>query len=86
MSEIPRNTPAARILPVTQWSRHHDWPTLPGLRWMIFNRERNGLAASGALRRVGRRVLIEEAAFFRWVRGQAANEGQAAPVGGSQAA
>ena len=30
----------------------------------------NGLAEARAIVRVGRRVLIDEAAFFRWIAGQ----------------
>lgn len=30
----------------------------------------NGLAEAGAIVRVGRRVLIDEAAFFRWIAAQ----------------
>lgn len=30
----------------------------------------NGLAKAGAILRVGRRVLIDEAAFFRWIADQ----------------
>jgi hypothetical protein len=38
----------------------------------------NGLAASGAIVRVGRRVLIDEQAFFRWIAGQQRNAKAAA--------
>jgi hypothetical protein len=36
----------------------------------------NGLAEAGAIVRVGRRVLIDEAAFFRWI----AEQQRAAPT------
>jgi len=54
-----------KLIPVTKWSLHHEWPTEPGLRWLIFNSKRNGFDA--VLRRIGRRVLIDEQAFFKWV-------------------
>lgn len=38
-----------------------------GVRWQIFNEETNGLAKSGAIIRMGRRVLIDEDRFFDWL-------------------
>jgi hypothetical protein len=38
------------------------------LRWAIFNEAFNGLAASGAVVRVGRRVLIDPVLFDQWMR------------------
>lgn len=55
-----------RLIPVTEWNAHHSWPPLGGLRWLIFNERLNGFHA--VIRRVGRRVLIDEAAFFEWVK------------------
>lgn len=54
-----------RLIPVTEWSEHHTWPPIGGLRHLIFNAKSNGFDA--VIRRVGRRVLVDEAAFFRWV-------------------
>jgi hypothetical protein len=58
----------SRLIPVTAWNDHHAWPPLGGLRHLIFNAHRNGFGA--AIRRVGRRVLIDERAFFQWVEQQ----------------
>ena len=38
-----------------------------GVRWQIFNEDSNGLAESGAVLRNGRRVLIDEDRYFRWL-------------------
>jgi hypothetical protein len=38
------------------------------LRWALFNAEYNGLAKSGAVVRVGRKVLIDPARFMAWLR------------------
>ena len=54
-----------RFIPVTVWNKHHEWPPKGGLRHLIFNAKRNGFDA--VVRRVGRRVLIDETAFFAWV-------------------
>ena len=42
--------------------------TVAGIRWQLFNRERNGL--SRCVVRVGRRVLIDEVEFVAWLRSQ----------------
>ena len=57
---------ATRLIPVTQWNEHHPWPPVGGLRHLIFNAEKNGFAA--VIRRCGRRVLVDEAAFFDWIK------------------
>ncbi len=41
--------------------KYPDWKE-SSLRWLIFNRETNGLKS--VFRKVGKRVLIDEAAFF----------------------
>ncbi len=58
-----------KLIPVTQWSQLHPWPPIGGLRHLIFNAHRNGF--DSVIRRVGRRVLIDEVAFFDWVSQQA---------------
>ena len=54
-----------RLIPVTKWPLHHEWPSVSGLRWLIFNAKRNGFDA--VVRRVGGRVLLDEQAFFKWI-------------------
>jgi hypothetical protein len=54
--------PATRLIPVPEWSQYHAWPPEGGLRHMIFNKDSNGFAS--AFKKVGRRVLIDEAEFF----------------------
>jgi len=55
----------ARLIPAAKWDQYHPWPSIGALRFMIFNARKSGLEV--AIRRVGRRVLIDEAAFFAWV-------------------
>lgn len=57
-----------RLIPVNEWNQHHQWPPIGGLRHLIFHAAKNGFDT--VVRRVGRRVLIDEAAFFRWVDAQ----------------
>ena len=40
--------------------------TIGSLRWLLFNREHNGL--NSAVVQLGRKVLIDEQAFIAWLR------------------
>jgi hypothetical protein len=62
----PQYISSTRLLTVKQWTETHAWPPLGGLRHLIFFSKSNGFDA--VIRRVGRRVLIDETAFFDWVR------------------
>ncbi len=80
-TQAPPTSAAGRgIIPLTQWPEHHPWPSVAGLRHLVFHADTNGFAA--VVRRVGRRVLIDEAAFFAW----AAEHGPAPPAGPPRAA
>jgi len=63
MSDIEKNT--VRLIPVTQWKKYHCYPSIAGLRYLIFNAESNGF--NRVIRRIGRRVVINEEQFFLWV-------------------
>ena len=54
-----------RLIPVTKWNDYHIYPTVPGLRYLIFNGDTNGF--NKVIRRVNGRVLIKESAYFAWV-------------------
>ena len=54
-----------RLIPLVSWNKHHDWPPTGGLRHLVFNAMENGF--DRVLRRVGQRILIDEAEFFAWV-------------------
>ena len=62
-----------RLIPLTRWADFHPWPTTSALRWLVFNERANGF--DRCVRRVGRRVLIDEGAFFQWVESQGSSEG-----------
>ena len=57
-------------LTVNQFTAKHTAFNLGGLRSLIFNEHQNGLAKSGAIVRIGRKVLIDENLFFSWVQSQ----------------
>ncbi len=55
---------------VNQFTAKYPAFTKGGLRALIFNENTNGLAKSGAIVRIGRKVLIDETKFFAWVESQ----------------
>ena len=56
---------STRLIPANDWPQHHAWPPIGGLRHLIFHAKTNGF--NTVICRVGRRVLIDERAFFGWV-------------------
>lgn len=50
--------------------KYPDVITEGGLRWQIFNEESNGLKKSGAIIRLGRKVLIDADRYFAWIYGE----------------
>lgn len=55
---------------VPQFSEKHPAFTVGALRQHIFKEHENGLAKSGAIIRIGRKVLINEDKFFGWLESQ----------------
>lgn len=90
MQETAAANSAPRTLrTVNQFAAAWDAWTPPALRNLILNAadrvnsrgERipgNGLAEAGAIVRIGRRVLIDELSFFRWIAEQQKNGKRAA--------
>lgn len=64
------NQKVTRYIPVPNWEKHHEWPRLGGLRNLIFNRHKNGFDKFEVVKKIGKRVLIDENAFFKWVANQ----------------
>ena len=56
------------LLTVKQFCHEYPAFTHGGVRWLLFHREENGLER--AVVKVGRRVLIDVDAFFRWLNEQ----------------
>lgn len=53
---------------VKQFNEKNPAFKIGGLRSLIFNENQNGLSKSGAIVRIGRKVLIDEGRFFEWVQ------------------
>ncbi len=54
-----------RVIPLTAWPKHHPWPPVGGLRHLVFFAKENSF--DRVVRRAGRRVLIHEGEFFKWL-------------------
>lgn len=66
-------TTETKLIPLTKWNSHHEYPPQGQLRWLVFNASSNGF--DKVIRRIGRRVLISEPDFFAWVNQQNAVQG-----------
>lgn len=64
-SEREQQSSGRRLHTVQQFCQAHPAFTPGGLRWLLFNRDINGLER--AVVKVGRRVLIDEDKFFVWL-------------------
>lgn len=58
----------SQFFTVEQFATKYPAFTPQSLRWMLFNREQNGL--NRCVVRIGRRVLIDEAEFVAWLKSQ----------------
>ena len=61
------DAPRHNLMTVRQFSAAHPAFTEGSVRWLLFNRETNGLSV--ALVRKGRRIWIDVDAFFEWLEG-----------------
>jgi hypothetical protein len=57
-----------RLIPIPKWNQYHPYPSPAGLRHLRFYSKTNGYGP--AFKRCGRRILIDEAAFFECVEAQ----------------
>lgn len=62
----PDKQQQTRYIPVGKWNEYHPYPTVYALRNLIFRAKDNGL--NNAIQRKGKRVLIDENAFFEWLK------------------
>ncbi|MCK5296542.1 MAG: hypothetical protein KAJ75_06605 [Alphaproteobacteria bacterium] len=62
-----KNNTLPELLTVPQFVKRFPAFKIGGIRFKIFNEKENGLYDSGAIVRIGRKVLIDVNAFFMWV-------------------
>lgn len=68
--EIRLDRPQTRFIPIPKWPNYHPWPSVAGLRWMVFNKKKNGFAQ--AFPKIGGRILVDEARFIEIARSKGA--------------
>jgi len=61
-----------RLITVRQLCQNHPAFSEASVRWYIFKSADNGLSASGAISRLGRKVLVDEQKFIEWAKSGAA--------------
>jgi hypothetical protein len=64
------NTTTPNYLTVGQFVNQHPAFNTGGLRSLIWNEHQNGLAKSGAIVRIGRKLLINTDKFYVWIESQ----------------
>lgn len=65
MTDSVKTQQTSKIIPLIDWPKHHAWPPIGGLRHLVFHADKNGF--NKVVRRAGRRVLLDEWAFFQWL-------------------
>jgi hypothetical protein len=58
----------SKLMSVQQFATEHPAFSQSALRHLIFDAERNGFRS--VIRRVGRKILLDERSFFEWVERQ----------------
>lgn len=57
---------------VNQLAQRQPALSVHAIRHILFNKEKNGLDKSGAVCRIGKKVLIDESKFIAWIQSGAA--------------
>jgi len=70
MALINRKAPTTAIFSVKEFCKRNPTFTQSSLRWLIFNIEKKGNGFEKVVRRIGRRILINEPDFFEWLDAQ----------------
>lgn len=55
-----------KLISIKEWEKIHGYPSASGLRHLCFIGKQNGFER--CIRRIGRRVLIDEDEYFKWVK------------------
>lgn len=71
MTEQTTSPEKPQLATVRQFTERNPFMTEGGVRHLIFHAESNGF--SRCIRRIGRRVYIDEGAFFEWLETQQGN-------------
>lgn len=58
------------LFTINQFAKRHSFLSPAAIRFQIFNREKNNLHRSGAMVRLGKKILIDEEKYFDWIDAQ----------------
>ena len=64
---VPIPPPSRILLTPRQLAAQQPGLSIGGIRWDLFNRDKNGLAASGAVLNRGRNLLIDPERYLSWL-------------------
>lgn len=53
---------------VQQYVAAHPYYSVASFRWLLFNRATNGLSKSGAVIKIGKKILVDSARCEAWER------------------
>jgi hypothetical protein len=65
MSKLFISSGCTRYIPMQMWNQFHPWPSVAGLRALVAKRKKNGF--NKVYVKVGKRIVIDEKAFFDWM-------------------
>ena len=54
-----------RLIPLPQWNKYYDYPSLAGMRMKVYRAAANGFNEYGVVHKEGKRVFIDEQAYLR---------------------
>jgi len=57
-------------LTVQQYVDSHPYHTIGAFRWILFNRASNGLSKSGAVIKLGKKILLDSERVEEWENSQ----------------
>ena len=63
---MPEPEEKSREIPLADWNLYHPDPSVPALRMLKFRSAENGFDKFSVIKRRGKRVLIDETAYFKW--------------------
>lgn len=69
---MTEDTAKRRLIPLTRWNDYHPYPSVSALRALVFNSKTNGF--DKVIRKVGKRILLDETAWFQFVDNQKHNQ------------
>jgi hypothetical protein len=64
LRQVQSGLPGQRLIPLPRWEEYYPWPSTNALYHLVADADSNGFHA--VVRRQGKRLFIDEAAFHEW--------------------